>query len=612
MKKKAKLSTKLMIGGIALVLIPVLVIGFMSFQKASQALREVSSDRALTMAKDVAQTVQTVIGAELKFMENVASSQVGEDSSSNLQRILEKSGGAYETVFFADLSGKIVADGSSGEYKNISVGDRDYFKAALESKSNIGAVAASKKTGKPIIPIASPVFSDQKKVIGIVTALLKVDFMTREIVNRKIGKSGYIFLVDDTSRIIVHPKDELVLAKKISEFKGMEDITARTLKKDEGVEDYVFQGIPKIAGFSPVTLTGWSVVATQDEDEFLNSVYVIRKIIFLVTVGFLIVAIVAVILFARGITRPIMRVVEGLNDGAEQVAEASAHVSSSSQSLAEGASEQAAAIEETSSSLEEISSMTRQNADNAQQANRLMANDAKESYRIISDKMALMESAVNDSVKASDETAKIIKTIDEIAFQTNLLALNAAVEAARAGESGAGFAVVADEVRNLALRAAEAAKTTGELIAGSSVQIKQAAQLFSEVSQNLSENRHIAKKVTELVGEIAAASQEQALGVEQVNQAVAEMDKVVQQNAATAEESAAAAEEMNAQAEQMKSYVGDLVSTIGGTATDSSKPVSEKRGVLSKLTRKIPKTVGYPETAKFRPGNSGKAFAEDF
>lgn len=601
-----------MIGGIALVLIPVLVIGFMSFQKASQALREVSSDRALTMAKDAAQTVQTVIGAELKFVENLASSQVGEDSSSNLQRILERSDGAYETVFFADSGGKIVVDGSSGEYKNISIADRDYFKAASESKSNIGAVAASKKTGKPIIPIASPVFSDQKKIVGVVTALLKVDFMTREIVNRKIGKSGYLFLVDDTSRIIVHPKDDLVLAKKISEFKGMEDITARTLKKDEGVEDYVFQGIPKIAGFSPVTLTGWSVVATQDEDEFLNFVYVIRKIIFLVTMGFLIVAVVAVILFSRGITRPIMRVVEGLNDGAEQVAEASAHVSASSQSLAEGASEQAAAIEETSSSLEEISSMTRQNADNAQQANRLMVDDAKESYRVISEKMALMEAAVNDSVKASDETAKIIKTIDEIAFQTNLLALNAAVEAARAGESGAGFAVVADEVRNLALRAAEAAKTTGELIAGSSVQIKQAAQLFSEVSQNLSENRHIAKKVTELVGEIAAASQEQALGVEQVNQAVAEMDKVVQQNAATAEESAAAAEEMNAQAEQMKSYVGDLVSTIGGTAADSSKPAAEKKGVLSKLSRKFPKTAAYPETAKFRPGNSGKAFAEDF
>jgi len=275
------------------------------------------------------------------------------------------------------------------------------------------------------------------------------------------------------------------------------------------------------------------------------------------------------IFLTRSITRPINQVVAGLSDGAEQVAAASSQVASSSQQLAEGASEQASSLEETSSSLEELSSMTKQNADNANQASLLMTKEAGPSFQLITDKMSTMHEAVNDSVTASEETSKIVKTIDEIAFQTNLLALNAAVEAARAGEAGAGFAVVAEEVRNLAMRSAEAAKSTTDLIAGSTMKIKQASDIFAEIDKELENNQSIGARVTALVGEVAAASQEQAQGIEQINRAVAEMDKVTQQTAANAEESASASEEMNAQAEQMKTYVQDLVRVIGGSSGDT-------------------------------------------
>jgi methyl-accepting chemotaxis protein len=159
----------------------------------------------------------------------------------------------------------------------------------------------------------------------------------------------------------------------------------------------------------------------------------------------------------RSIVKPINRIIAGLNDGSEQISSASSQVSGASQQLAQGASEQAAALEETSSSLEEMASMTRQNADNANEAN-LLINDTGRVVEQANDSMTELTGSMKDISAASDETAKIIKTIDEIAFQTNLLALNAAVEAARAGEAGAGFAVVADEVRNLAMRAADAAK----------------------------------------------------------------------------------------------------------------------------------------------------------
>ncbi len=283
----------------------------------------------------------------------------------------------------------------------------------------------------------------------------------------------------------------------------------------------------------------------------------------------------------RSITKPINRIIAGLNDGAEQVASASGQVSASSHSLAEGSSEQAASIEETSSSLEEMSSMTKQNAENSGQADNLM----KEANQIVGQantSMVELTGSMEEISKASEETSRIIKTIDEIAFQTNLLALNAAVEAARAGEAGAGFAVVADEVRNLAMRAADAAKNTAELIEGTVKKVTDGSELVNRTNEAFIQVADSASKVGELVGEIAAASNEQAQGIEQVNTAVTEMDSVTQQNAATAEESASASEELNAQAEQLKCIVNELANLVGGSRNNGGRSSTD----IAKAARK--------------------------
>ncbi|MBW1779640.1 MAG: MCP four helix bundle domain-containing protein [Deltaproteobacteria bacterium] len=286
-------------------------------------------------------------------------------------------------------------------------------------------------------------------------------------------------------------------------------------------------------------------------------------------------------IITRGITKPLNRVIEGLSDGSDQVASASQQVSSGSQSLAEGAAEQAASIEETSSSLEEMSSMTKKNADNANEAKTMMG-DAGQIVDKVNRHMGDMLEAIQEITQSSEETGKIIKTIDEIAFQTNLLALNAAVEAARAGEAGAGFAVVADEVRNLALRAAEAAKNTADLIEGTIKSVKNGNELTETTQEAFRENMEIVQKVGNLVDEISAASDEQAQGIEEINKAVSEMDKVVQQVAANAEESASASEEMSAQAEQMQAYVGELGSMVGGSS--SRGHARAPKGGLQKAT----------------------------
>ena len=268
------------------------------------------------------------------------------------------------------------------------------------------------------------------------------------------------------------------------------------------------------------------------------------------------------------ITRPVTTRLAGVAGGLDQssghVRDRAAQVNSASQTLAAGASEQAAAIEQTSASLEEMSSMTQRNAQNAQAAKSLAA-QTRQAAEAGAVEMQEMTTAVAEIKASSDNITKILKTIDEIAFQTNLLALNAAVEAARAGEAGMGFAVVADEVRNLAQRSAQAARETADKIADSVKKSERGVTISSKVAAGLQDIVGKSRQVDELVAEIAAASHEQNQGIAQINAAVTQMDKVTQSNAASAEESASAAEELTSQADSLRQAVQQLLHLVGGS-----------------------------------------------
>jgi len=282
------------------------------------------------------------------------------------------------------------------------------------------------------------------------------------------------------------------------------------------------------------------------------------------------------------ISRSLRGIIAGLSEGAEQVAAGSSQVAESSQALAEGASEQAASLEETSASTDQLASMTKHNADNALKAKSMMT-EVKGIVTDVDRHIGNMAGAISEAMKSSEETGKIVKTIDAIAFQTNLLALNAAVEAARAGEKGAGFAVVAGEVRNLAMRSAEAAKSTSSLIETTLKNVKRGHELTKVTQEAFRHNVELAGKVAVIVDEVAAASGEQAQGIDQINKAVAEMEKLTQFTAANAEESASASEEMSAQAMQVKGYVEDLSALIDGKGSGirGGAPGAEAAAVIA-------------------------------
>jgi methyl-accepting chemotaxis protein len=299
-------------------------------------------------------------------------------------------------------------------------------------------------------------------------------------------------------------------------------------------------------------------------------------------VGLLTLAVLSLIgLTHRVLGLPLRRIIGRMESGADQVSQAAGQVSGSSQAMAEGASEQASSLEETSASLEQMNATVRQNAENAQEAN-TMAEEARQVSVKGNEAMKRLTQTISKIKNSSDQTASILKTIDEIAFQTNLLALNAAVEAARAGEAGKGFAVVAEEVRSLAQRSAEASKSTAQLIEDACRNADQGVDVASEAEASLSQIDDAVSRVTQLINQVSSASTEQADGIDQITKAVGQMDQVTQANAASSEESAAASEELSAQAEDLNCMVDELVSTVFGATVRNQRVKAKVQPVVSK------------------------------
>jgi methyl-accepting chemotaxis protein len=658
------LQFKLLTTGLLSILLPLAIVGYFAVTRSSEALLALSKEKAQTMAGDLSRLVKEMVSAEREAAELLANetaivtglgqlAQGDAAAPGNLLSVLRakfpilNENQQYQGVFVADSSGRIITGilENGEEYSKVSIADNDEFQAARQSgEPSAGGMIRSLATSKPIVPIAAPVRGAGKEFLGVVGMVLKADYFTQLVSSRKVGQTGYAYMINKQGVVLAHPKAEHVLRLNATTIREMADINGIMTSGVSGVTEYVFQGVRKIAGAAPVGIHGWSIAVTQDADEFLQAAAQIRNIILAVVLMALATATIVLILSTRKIVRPINAAVAGLKDIARgegdltmrlpvltkdevgdlatwfnlfieklqtmirditagvhtlsssstELSQISGQMNQGAQSASNKSSTVAAASEEMSANMTNVAAAMEQSTTNtnmvataSEEMSSTIGEIAQhaEKARLISDNAAKKASEatanINNLGVSAKSIGKVIETITEISEQVNLLALNATIEAARAGESGKGFAVVANEIKELAKQTAAATYDIKEKVGSIQETTATTVTQIAEINTVITDVHEVVGSIATAVEEQTAATAEIAGNVSQLAQGINEVNENVNQSSAVAAEIAR--------------EITD-VSVIANEMFTSSSQVSTSSHELSALAEQLNQMVGQFKT----------------
>lgn len=654
--------------GLLSVLLPLMVVGFFSVSKSSDALMTLSQEKAQTMAGDLARLVKNLVYAEKTMTAMLAIDQgivasleklpqsdtetrtiitrsMFEDLRNKFQTINEAQ--QYQGIFVTDGSGQIITGvlASGEEYGRVSIADNEEFKKAKRTGSvSAGEMIRSKTTSQLIVPIEAPIRSKTNQFLGVVGLVLKAEYFTHLVADRKVGETGYAYMINKEGIIIAHPKSEHLLKLKVTAIKEMSAINEIMLAGKSGVADYVFNGVHKIAGCAPVDINGWSVAVTQNSDEFLRTADHIRNIILAVVAIALALAGIVLIISIRNIVRPINAAVAGLKDIAqgegdltmrlqvssrdevgelakwfnvfieklqhiikdvstgvhtlssssteltqisEQMNQGSQQASNKSNTVAVAAEEMSTNMNNVAAAMEQSATNTNMVATASEEMSSTIGEIAQnaEKARFISANAARKSSEASDNINELGESAtsigKVIETITEISEQVNLLALNATIEAARAGESGRGFAVVANEIKDLAKQTAAATYDIKDKVGNIQNTTTKTVEQITEINTVINDVHEVVGSIATAVEEQTAATAEITGNVSQMAQGISEVNENVNQSSVVATDIA--------------KEITD-VSAISNEMLTSSSQVSTSAHELSSLAEQLNQMVGQFKT----------------
>ncbi len=639
-----RIGTKLLIICSLLVIVPLVVVAYVAVTQASSGLVGVSTEQMATRSKELAGAIDAVFKEEMKLavslslrpeVRNATSDRQAGDpaaaasSAAALSAVLQTFtstpglGEDYQVIFCTGLDGIAFAS-SHAEYLGVSFADRPYVRDALAGKVNTGAAAKNKVTGKPFAPVAAPIHSESGKVIGTMAVILDIAFVNEQIAGAKLGKTGYAYVIDDTGLIIAHPVAEKIFATNLAELDGTAAFARKMIAGQSGVDAYVFEGIAKTCGYAPVKSTGWSVGLTQNDGEFLAPVNTVRNVSFIVAGAALALSFLVLLLFVRGITRPLIQAVEfaqvvadgdftrnldihrrdevglltdalngmveklrdmivQIRQAAEHVASSSEEISASSQQLASGAQNQASTLEETSASVEELTASVEQVSDHSQS----QAASVEES----SSNMTQMQTSVQQVARTLTDVAGSSRDSMQKA-QAGMEAVRNSVEAIKSisasSEKITGIinviSDIADRTNLLALNASIEAARAGEHGRGFAVVADEVSKLADRSSASTKEIEGLIRESGKSVTAGVQIAQTALLSMEAIIDGAHKTNEMVSALATDIDQQVGAIKEV-AKATESISEMSQSISAATEEQTSNSKQVAKAIENVNELTQ---------------------------